>query len=94
MTQEITSDIQQEKLTKSMIQNWITTYLGELLEIEPNEIDPKTPFERYGLDSAAAVGLAGDLEEWLELEVDITWLYDYPTIAELSEYLAQECAKA
>ena len=75
--------------TVDNIQNWLTAYLANLLEIDPSAIDVTTPFERYGLDSAAVVSLAGDLEEWLGTELDITLLYDHPTIAELSQHLAK-----
>lgn len=48
------------------------------------------PFDRYGLDSSVAVGLTGDLEDWLETKLDPTLLYDYPTIEGLSQHLADE----
>jgi len=41
------------------------------------------------LDSVAAVGLAGELEDWLDVELPATILWDYPTIAALAEYLAR-----
>ncbi|MHC5825641.1 MAG: acyl carrier protein, partial [Nostoc sp.] len=58
------------------------------LELDASEIDVQVPFERYGLDSSAAIGLTGDLENFLECEVEPTILYDYPTIEILSEQLA------
>ena len=70
------------------IQEWLVSYLAQLLEIEPEEIDVTIPFDRYGLESAAAAGLTGDLEDWLGCELDPTLLYDYPTIAAIAEYLA------
>ena len=70
------------------IQDWVVAYLADLLEIEPEEIDVTVPFERYGLDSSAAVALTGDLEDWLEVEIDPTLLYDYPTVEALVKYLA------
>lgn len=71
------------------IQDWLSSYLAQLLELEPQEIEPQTPFERYGLDSSAMVVLSGDLQEWLGRKLDPTLLYDYPTIESLAEYLAQ-----
>lgn len=70
------------------IQEWIVIYIADLLEIDPEEIDTAVPFDRYGLDSSAAVGLTGDLEDWLGIEIDPTLLYDYPTIDSLAKYLA------
>ena len=73
------------------IQNWLTNYLAQLLEITPDEIDITISFDCYSLDSAAAVGLSGDLEEWLGSEFEPTLLYDYPTIETLAKYLTEEC---
>jgi acyl carrier protein len=75
--------------SKLEIQAWMVDYVAELLEIEPDKIDVAIPFDRYGLDSSAAVGLAGDLETWLDRELDPTLLYDYPTIESLSEHLVE-----
>lgn len=72
------------------IQDWVVSYVANLLEIDLEEVDTTIPFERYGLDSSAAVGLTGDLEDWLETEIDPTLLYDYPTIESLVEYLGSE----
>jgi acyl carrier protein len=74
------------------IQDWIASYLANLLEVEPEEVDPALPFDRYGLDSAVAIGLTGDLEDWLGTQLDPTLLYDYPTVSALSKHLAAELA--
>ena len=73
------------------IQTWLVSYLAELLEIEPDEVDVTIPFDRYGLDSSAAVELSGDLEDWLGRELDPTLLYDYPTVEALAKHLSEEC---
>nr|AQX77692.1 NocM [Nodularia sp. HBU26] len=64
--------------------------MSDLLEIEPDEVDVETTFARYGLDSSAAVILTGDLGNWLGKEIEPTVMYDYPTIAKLAEYVAEE----
>ena len=74
------------------IQNWIVNYVADLLEVESEEIDPDVPFERYGLDSASAVGMTGDVENWLGRKVDPTLLYDYPTVSSFSQHLSAEFA--
>lgn len=81
---------QATKFNKQEIQDWLASYLAELLEIEPSQIDVTIPFNRYGLDSSAAIGMTSDLEEWLGYELDPTLIYDYPTIEILSESLSQE----
>ncbi|NDJ19428.1 acyl carrier protein [Myxacorys almedinensis] len=87
----IKADISDQGLvTATEIQTWIVNYLAELLEIDPDEINVTIPFDRYGLDSATAVGMTGDLEEWLGKTIDPTLLYDYPTVKAFSHHLAEE----
>ena len=77
--------------TVTEIEKWLTSYVAELLETDPENIDATVPFERHGLDSSAAVGLTCDLEDWLGVELDPTLAYDYPTIEALASHLAKIC---
>lgn len=72
------------------VRDWIVNYLADLLEISSNDIETDVPFDSYGLDSSAAIGLTGDLEDWLGQQVDPTLLYDYPTVDALSAHLISE----
>lgn len=76
--------------TAAEIQAWMSSYLAQLLALEPDEVNVTIPFDRYGLDSSVAVGLTGDLEDWLDRKLDPTLLYDYPTIEALAQHLAEE----
>lgn len=76
--------------TQIEIQNWIVNYIAELLEVKPDIIDVTIPFNFYGLDSAVAYELAGDLETWLDRELDPTLIYNYPTIETLTQQLTEE----
>lgn len=69
------------------IQTWIVSYLANLLEIDPDEVETDVPFDSYGLDSSSAVGMTGELEDWLKAEIDPTFIYDYPTIEALAQKL-------
>ncbi|UFP94722.1 acyl carrier protein [Gloeobacter morelensis] len=70
------------------IQEWLIAYLAQLLDIRPDQVDIAIPFERYGLDSSASIGMTGDLEAWLGCELDPALLYDYQTIEILARHLA------
>jgi acyl carrier protein len=83
-------DRDKPKYNYEQIKNWIVSYLAELLEADSDIVDITAPFDRYGLDSHAIVGLSGDLEDWLKIELEPTLLYDYPTIEALANYLADE----
>jgi acyl carrier protein len=89
IVEENTVNTSNVQITESNISDWLVSYLADLLETSPDQIDVKTTFARYGLDSSAAVVLTGDLGGWLGQELEPTILYDYPTIAELSAHLVQ-----
>src|SRR5216684_3853548 len=74
--------------TAEQIRHWLLSYVAQLLESDEASIAADIPFQRFGMDSSAAVGMAGDLEEWLGFEVQPTLPYDYPTIDALAHQLA------
>jgi acyl carrier protein len=74
----------------SAIQSWLTTHLAEQLGLSPEDIDVRKPFTEYGLDSIVGVFLAGDLEDWLGLQLSPTVLWEYPTTETLVQYVATE----
>ncbi len=75
--------------TQAQISTWIKNYLADILEIETEEVDENYEFERFGLNSSAAVSLVGDLEEWLGFELSPSLFFEYNTIAQVSAYLAE-----
>ena len=84
------SEIVKKTPSKIEIQNWLVSYLAKLLDIELAEIDVTVTFDRYGLDSSAAIAMTGDLADWLGSELDPTLIYDYPTIEALVANLLEE----
>lgn len=84
------ADFQQALPPARAIQDWLVAQLSRVLQVEPQAIDIREPFTNYGLTSVDAVGLSGDLEEWLGLSLSPTLAYDYPTIETLARHLAGE----
>jgi acyl carrier protein len=72
------------------IQQWLIQYLATALEKPADEIDVTVPFDDFALDSSTAIGMTGELEDWLGKPVDPTQVYDYPTIEKLSQCLAED----
>src|SRR2546429_7174154 len=72
------------------IQAWLVSQLSQVLQVEPQDIDIREPFTNYGLTSRDAVGLSGDLEDWLGRRLSPTLAYEYPTIERLAWHLAGE----
>jgi acyl-CoA synthetase (AMP-forming)/AMP-acid ligase II/acyl carrier protein len=81
-----------DKKDQPRIQQWLIDRVAVMLKVAPGRIDVREPFDYYGLDSAQAVEMAGDLEQWLGRTLPATLVWDYPNIAELSAYLAGENA--
>jgi acyl carrier protein len=79
--------------TAAEIQDWFTHTLAKITNSAPEDIDATVPFDSFGLDSVAAVGLTGELEDWLGCSVDPMAVYDYPTIELLSKHLAEESTR-
>ncbi|MEH2066049.1 MAG: acyl carrier protein [Nostoc sp.] len=77
------------KVSTTEIKEWLISYLADLLEIEPEEVNVETTFARYGLDSSVAVVLTGDLADWLGKELELRLVWDYPTIASLAQHLSE-----
>lgn len=75
------------------IENWLTTKIANSLGIDPEEIDPEESLASYGLDSSVALGLTGELESWLNLELETILFWEYPKISRLAAYLADEVVK-
>ncbi|GAB4152428.1 MAG: hypothetical protein Fur0021_17200 [Candidatus Promineifilaceae bacterium] len=76
------------------VTGWLVQRLAQQLKIDAQQILVDRPLAEYGLDSVAAVGLAGELENWLGRKLPPTLLYEYPTIKALAEYLADSSKQA
>ena len=84
----ISNDVQFQ--TVETIQVWLVAQFAERLEIDPEEIDTSEPFDNYDLNSAETMILLGKLERWLGRNFNPTLIFNYPTIVELSQRLAEE----
>ena len=49
----------------------------------------RAPFQHYGLDSMEQLRIIGELETWLQRELDETLLRQYPTIESVAAFLAK-----
>lgn len=78
------------------IQDWMIDRFSRLMHAKPQDIDPREPIRRYGLDSVALVTFITDLEKWLSYSFEgnpLDALDDYPTLEALAAYLAEQAAK-
>ena len=90
MTSSVANVLHAEQRSAEEIQDWLVDYLAAQLQVSPQSIDITASFDSFAIDSATAVGMTGDLEQWLGQSVDPTIVYDYPTIEAISRFLASD----
>ncbi len=71
------------------IQEWIASFIAKEMKLDIWSIDLDADLSQYGFDSALALTMLGELEEFLGRELAPTLAYNYPTIAKLASHLAQ-----
>ena len=70
------------------IVTWLVGRLARESGIHPDDIDLGQPFASFGVDSARALLLVGDLERWLGRPLPPIVLWNYPTVEALARHLA------
>lgn len=80
-------------ISKKEMQQWLIEKISAELHIPISQIDITQPFVSYGLDSARATVLAGDLENHLFTKLPPTLVYDYPSIEALAAHLAADVSE-
>lgn len=76
--------------TEPDIQAWCSAYLRKALKLSEVAIDVDAEFASIGLDSAESVFLIAAIEDWLGLELASDTAMEYPTIAKLSRFVANQ----
>ena len=76
-------------MTQQEISELCVASLANVLRIAKERVKTDTKFSRIGLDSAMVVYVMLEIEEKLGLELSTDDFYDYPTIDDLSLYLAK-----
>ncbi|MCI3275660.1 acyl carrier protein [Streptomyces cylindrosporus] len=79
-----------QRVTAEEARAWLVEKLAIRLGVGPEQIDVERYFDEFDLDSTEALILAGELEKWLGFELEATALWYHPTIAALSEHIAEE----
>jgi acyl carrier protein len=74
------------------IERWVIDRVAFYLECPAEDVDPAVPLAETGIDSASAVGLCGDVEDYWHIDADPTLVFDYPTIADIAAFIAESVA--
>jgi acyl-CoA synthetase (AMP-forming)/AMP-acid ligase II/3-oxoacyl-(acyl-carrier-protein) synthase/acyl carrier protein len=73
---------------KDGLESWLRSRVAVLSGIAVDKLDIREPFNSYGLNSSEAIALSGELEKRLGRKLPQTLIYNYPSIALLSQYLS------
>jgi len=66
---------------------WLMTFVADVLDVSPDEVDPCAPWESLGVDSAMTLVLVADLSVVLGREVRPIEVLANPTINAVVEHL-------
>lgn len=74
------------------LRTWLAETIAGYVRCELGDIDPDLPLAEYGLDSVSAMTICADIEDHFGLIVEVTLVWDHPTLGELAGALAAELA--
>lgn len=74
------------------IKNVLTQEIAAELGTAPEEIDETASFMRLGVSSVQALKVINRLRRRLEIDVNPVALFEFKTIEDISDYLADEFA--
>jgi acyl carrier protein len=84
----MTDDAAAPPRDEAEIEQWLRQRIAELLDAPVANVDPRAPFESYGMGSSDAVFLTGDLSDYLGLPVSATLAWEVESVHELATLLA------
>ena len=76
-------------MTVAQMRDWLRDWVITTTGLTPEEVTPERPMEEFGLSSRDIVILSGELEGLLDVRLDATIAYEYPTIAKLAVRLVE-----
>lgn len=75
------------------IVSWCQDYVGNILGVPGDRVNPDATFDRLGIDSALAVSLLIDVEGHFGVEVPPEALFDNPTLRAVAGYVHEKSVR-
>jgi acyl carrier protein len=72
------------------IQDWLASQIAEQLGVDADDIDVRSPFESFGLDSVQIMNIANLGKQYFGLNLSPIVIWNYPNVESLSRYLTEE----
>ena len=72
------------------VEAWIVARIAEMVNLPPSAVSADAPFDSFGIDSAKAISLMVELENWLNLpeELPLELLFEAEAIRDASRNIA------
>ena len=67
------------------ILTWLHARIAQELNSEIESVDFDQPLDLLGLDSVSLLWIAGELAEWLEIEITTAMVFENTNLSELSQ---------
>jgi acyl carrier protein len=79
-------------MSKDAISNWLVDWIARELDMTAAEIETARSLLEYSMSSVTATILVGDLEDWLDLRLAPTLVWDFPSINAMTDHLMEQIA--
>ena len=76
-----------QTMTEAELITWLRQWIADATETSLDEVDPAAPLENLGLSSRDVIVLSGELENLLDIKLDPTVAYQFPTVEALAHGL-------
>ncbi len=80
--------------TKEDIVSWCQGYISGVLGVKEELLNPKTDFDRLGIDSAIAVSLLIEIEQRYGVDLPPEALFENPNLDAVATYLLAQIEHA
>ncbi|MDK8797706.1 polyketide synthase Pks13 [Corynebacterium sp. MSK044] len=74
-------------MTEAELITWLRQWISDATGTSVDEVDPAAPLENLGLSSRDVIVLSGELENLLDIKLDPTVAYQFPTVEALAHGL-------
>jgi acyl carrier protein len=89
----MTHDTLKPAASRSEIVAWLIDWIAKEMEMPAAEIDTGHSLLDYSMSSVTATILVGDLEDWLDLTLSPTLVWDYTSIDAMTDHLLEQVAE-
>jgi len=71
-------------------ERFLRSALAELMEVDEHVLSPTMSFAEMGVDSLIGLRFSREIQEHVQAEIELEWLFDHPTLCQLADFLDQQ----